>query len=275
MIKYSFRDNIWYNVKQWNFPSGEVGVSLNCGNEPRESVKLVAWLTKSDSVMSLCMVVDALRRKYFDIKIELVVPYMPYARQDRVCHEGESLSMAVMASIINSLSLQRVTLVDPHSDVAPALINNSRVIDSTKIWENVLRRKYEKYDAVIAPDAGAYKKAVKIADKLGVSDVFVANKVRGSGGKIVSYELNGNVKGKSIAVFDDICDGGATFVNLANLLEENGVNRKDLYVTHGIFTKGTNHVAIHYDTVTTTNSYHPEFISGHNLNVEPIDWSKL
>lgn len=275
MIKYCIRDYVWYEVKQWKFPSGEVGVSLPCGNEKGTNIEVVAWLTDSDSVMALCMTIDALRRKYFGYAIHLTIPYMLYARQDRVCHEGESLSMSVMASIINGLNLQSVKLIDPHSDVAPALIHNSYVVDATKVWQDVIFRSHGKYNAIIAPDAGAYKKAVKIADKMGVTDVFVANKIRGEGGKIVSYSLTGDVKGKNVAIFDDICDGGATFINLANILTENGVNRKDLYVTHGIFTKGVNHVAVHYDTVTTTNTYHHDLKSENNLIVKAYDWSKV
>ena len=55
--------------------------------------------------------------------IELVIPYFPYARQDRVCIEGEALGAAVMANFINNLDFAKVTIWDAHSEVSPALLN--------------------------------------------------------------------------------------------------------------------------------------------------------
>lgn len=264
MIQYIFpdQDAVVHNVKTWKFPAGEVGVSLTCGSVHRSEVWVEASMRNSDELIELCMFVDAIRRKYWDIRIVVRIPYLAYARQDRVCHQGESLSIAVIAQIINSLELSSVILVDPHSDVSPALIKNSQILGMKDLWKGLYKSSQSGHnDVVVAPDAGAYKKACSMAEFMGIDRVVVANKCRGAGGKIVSHTLSESVDGCNVFVFDDIVDGGQTFINLASLLV--GAKRKELYVTHGIFTKGTKHVTQHYDMVYTTNSFNPD--------LEPVD----
>ncbi len=264
MIQYTFPEQsaVIHTVKTWKFPAGEVGVALTCGNIHRNDVWVEASMRNSDELIEFCMFIDAIRRKYWDIRIVARFPYLPYARQDRVCHDGEALSIAVIANIINGLNLNSVILVDPHSDVSPALFKNSSILGMRDVWKSLYKCSCPSdNNVVVAPDAGAYKKACMMAEYMGVERVVVANKSRGEGGKIVSHTLSENVDGCNVFVFDDIVDGGQTFINLASLLV--GAKRKYLYVTHGIFTKGTKHVTQHYDNVYTTNSYH--------VDLEPVD----
>lgn len=256
MYRLGDSNTVTQYAKVWGFPAGERGVALlpHAKMEIRK-IFIEPTLRDSDEVMELLMFVDAVRREYPKISIELSIPYLPYARQDRVCGEGESLSICVMTNLINSIGADVVRLYDPHSDVAPALIKNSVVSQQTEIWKWLWSVGYADYDVVVAPDAGAYKKAVKMAEFMGVDRVLVANKVRGEGGKIVRHELSGSVDGLRVAIFDDICDGGQTFINLSQILE--GCSWKSLFVTHGIFTKGVEHVTKHFDRVHTTNSYNP------------------
>ena len=93
--------------------------------------------------------------------------------------------------------------------------------------------------------------------------------VTGIVSEIGSPDLNPElVKGKKCLIVDDICDGGGTFVGSAKLLIEAGADRVDLYVTHGIFSKG---IPIHcIDHVWTTNSYY-EGESSDYITVFDID----
>ena len=73
-------------------------------------------MTSADDVMTLVMISDALRQ--MDVKeILLTMPYVPYARQDRVCNPGEAFSIKAFSRIINSLEFSSVVVYDPHSDV--------------------------------------------------------------------------------------------------------------------------------------------------------------
>ena len=64
---------------------------------------------------------------------------------------------------------------------------------------------------------------------------------------------------KDMIIIDDICDGGATFINIAKELRKPGYMYKDnkiyLIVTHGIFSKGTTKLSQYFDGIYCTNSY--------------------
>lgn len=230
------------SYKSFIFPGGEVQVKLP-EIVPTGYFRIFALLKNSADIMELLILKDALDRsgKYCDTFLDLA--YLPYARQDRVCDGGEALGVSVMAALINSMRFDRVHIHDPHSDVGPALINNCKIISqetAPQLFNKV------SYDYVIAPDAGAAKKALRVAQRLGC-DLIQANKIRDvKTGDIVSTQIDASkLIGKKVIVVDDICDGGMSFIKLAekcivpiNESEDGYPSRIDLFVTHGIFSKG-------------------------------------
>lgn len=273
MISYKNRNSVRTNVKCWNFPAGEVGVKINCSPDinwtrvNEESFDLTATLRNSDEVMQLLMTVDALRRRWPSCEINAYLPYIPYARQDRVCAEGESLSAVVMANLINGCNFKSVTTLDPHSDVISALIKNVRVISQDRIALSHINS-LDSFDYIIAPDAGATKKAKKLSEAICGIPVAVASKTRNmETGEISEYEFSADVKGRRVLVVDDLADGGYTFIRLGERLNELGASFKALYVTHGIFTKGVDVLTDIYDRVITTNSYNPDMVADQKLVV--------
>lgn len=277
MITYSVKDNVRMYPKTWKFPAGEVGVStiqisqLSIINE----IIIFASLTSSDEIMQLLLLTDALKRQHVGLPINLKLGYIPYARQDRVCNEGESLSIKVFADLINSQNYNSVTLIDPHSDVSSALFNNCIVIKQVDIYKKYFQSRYhiiDKNRILVAPDAGAMKKCNDIAALGNFSNVLFANKTRDMRtGNITDLKLTGNVSGKHVVVIDDIGDGMGTFVQLGNLLKANDVAKLDLIITHGIFTKGHKVVTSIYDNVYTTNSFHQD----RSGNVEGVEYVQI
>lgn len=168
----------------------------------------------------------------------LMIPCFPGARQDRLNPEGDYLFTAkTVANLINQRAFERVTVIDPHSDVVPALVDRCRVVrphDFMKIPEG-------KYSAVISPDGGAEKRALGVAKALGVT-MFHAWKTRDvKTGAINGFGLEPMVSLKwppPALVVDDICDGGGTFLGLAKILAQREI-KAHLYVTHGLFSQGT------------------------------------
>jgi ribose-phosphate pyrophosphokinase len=269
MIKLKI-GNITQHIKQITFPAGEVGVEIqyHARAEEVEKVQILAYLKNSDDVMSLLLVNDAVDRKYKNAKKELKLNYTPYARQDRVCNEGESLSISVFANLINSCGFSTVVIADPHSDVTSALIKNVDVLESF----DILKKKDFSNYYIVAPDAGAYKKAHKWARYKNALGVICANKVRNvQTGKIESVKVDSDVTGLNLLVVDDIAEGCATFLGLADALV--GANRLEIFVTHGIFSKGIEKMSEKYDKIYTTNSYYGEVPE--NLKGEKIEWIML
>lgn len=245
------------DYKRFTFPAGEVGIKINSYFSENHVIGLLVQFQNSDDIIALMMIVDALRRMKPKVKIVLYAPYIPYARQDRVMTHGESLSIKVFADIINSLNFEQVGILDPHSDVTSALIERCSIVtNQSDIFKEPFGDKFGDWAnyTIIAPDAGAQKRAEKFAKDVGAKRVVSAIKSRDvSTGKITSIKLTENVSGDKVVVVDDLIDGGGTFIGLAESLKE--CAEKHLIVTHGIFSKGYDVVLEHYDSVFTTNSY--------------------
>ncbi len=251
-----------HEIKHFTFPGGECQVALD-DIEIHNVTEIEAFLYTSNEIMQLLLTVDALRRVNSETKINLTLPYLPYARQDRVCNYGEALSIKVMADLINTLKANQVYLFDPHSEVAEALIDNVIVTPQEDIAIRLKNFIYEENLVLISPDAGAEKKTYRLAKKLHKTkipvDVITASKKRDTQtGNITETNLYGNVKGRNVIIIDDICDGGRTFIELAKTLKEEGAEDIYLYVTHGIFSKGIealtpyfNHIFCYYSFLKT------------------------
>lgn len=229
--------------QRFNFAGGEVHVKLS-HVPPGTETTIRADLRSSDDIMDLLLRTDALRR--VGIKdINLIMPYVPYARQDRVMVHGEPLSIKVFADLINAQNYRSVTIWDPHSDVTPALLNNCHVVSQEVLVSlNATTMGVTKNTILVCPDAGARKKILKVSQHGYKQDILFADKVREiSTGKITGTTL-GNfpleaIGNRDFLIVDDILDGGATFIELAKLLRPLTTGKIKLYVTHGIFSKGS------------------------------------
>ncbi|MCW3104833.1 MAG: hypothetical protein JWO09_3273 [Bacteroidetes bacterium] len=219
------------------FAGGECHVKLLQEYNEQDAVRINTRLNSSDDLMILMLAVDALRRMQVK-RIEAFIPYVPYARQDRVMVPGEPLSIKVFASVINSLELDKVIVFDAHSDVAPALLNNCMNVPNYEMAAYFLKELKLSGYILVSPDLGAYKKVDKLAAQIGYKNNIAAGiKVRdlATGQIIKSDVIADDLSGKSCIVVDDICDGGRTFIEIAKSLKEKGAGKLYLVVSHGIF----------------------------------------
>ena len=115
---------------------------------------------------------------------------------------------------------------------------------------------------LISPDAGANKKIYKLAEQIGYTgDIITCSKDRDSEGKLTKCVVPYcSSLVKDYIIIDDICDGGATFINIAKELKPRALKNSYqpkiyLIVTHGIFSKGTTELGHYFDAIYTTNSY--------------------
>lgn len=229
--------------KQFIFPGGEVSIRLDQRpKNPHPITTIEANLQSPTEIVELLMVTDAVKRMFTRSKITLQMPYVPYARQDRVSVPGEALSIKVMADLINSQNYANIEIWDPHSDVTSVLINNLTVVEQHEFAKDITAIDW-KNTILVAPDAGAAKKIYKLAAITG-SEVIVASKIRDPiTGNITGTRVDANPASfidfnKRFLIVDDICDGGRTFTEIAKVLRKETGMPVDLYVTHGIFSKG-------------------------------------
>ncbi|MBO0948562.1 ribose-phosphate diphosphokinase [Fibrella forsythiae] len=242
----------------FTFSGGEPHIKLDlpvAGNVP-EPVLISQRVTTAADFMQLLLATDALRRAGYK-QLLLMLPYFPAARQDRLMVPGEPLSVRVYADLINAQHYEQVYVYDPHSDVTPALLNNSQVIGNQTFVGEVLARFAPEKLCLVSPDAGALKKIHKLAAALGGVPVVVCDKERDvRTGTLTGFRVFADdLTGRQCLIVDDICDGGGTFVGLAAELRKLNPERVSLAVSHGIFSKGLAPLTNTLDHVYATDSF--------------------
>lgn len=217
-----FPDNtsqVWkLDEKYWNF----------------ESVKISWDYSHEGELMHVAQLKHLL--DYLGIeRIYLEIRYLPYGRQDKWIDNNLTFALHTFAYLINTLHFTEVFIMDPHSKVALDSINRSQAMYP----HGQLRRAIWMTDAELFcyPDKGAVVKYTDVYKD--ILPYIYGEKVRDQAtGYITSYEVIGDCRDNKVLIVDDICDGGATFEVLTDDLYDRGAKEVNLFVTHGLFTKG-------------------------------------
>jgi len=269
------KQNEYVVINTLGFSGGERHIQLDSTHEITEkTIKLKAHILSSDDVMDLLLVTNALRHKFgqeLDIKVEM--PYLPYARQDRVCAEGQAFSLELFSQLLKMQNLSELIVWDCHSPVGIELTDaiNVEPADIIKANEKLVALLQNEHSVLVCPDKGAVKRCSKIKEQLELERMIRCEKKRDPmTGKIIKTEvLADDLTGLTAVITDDICDGGFTFTKIAEQLQEKNVARIVLFVTHGIFSKGIDVFDGLIDTIYTTNSFPHE----ENKKLKIIDFN--
>ena len=264
-----YKENEHYNVGK--YPDGQIYVKVK-----KITTYVVMSISSYEDLFILKALCDA-HFNYYSKNIELLcIDCLFGQRSDRRFNNSESFDLKIICDFINSCNFDSVSILEPHSDVALALINNSMKGSTTGLIKKSLSdiRYINTIDDVVlvSPDAGAYKKVAVIAEGFNVPMVS-SNKTRDRTGKI-DLIFNGEVKDQVCLIVDDLADGGYTFHLLAKALKESGAKKVYLYVTHGFFFKGFDLLKENIDGIYTTDStrrtFEDNFVRQHKLesNIE-------
>lgn len=219
-------------VEVMNFPDGTPKISCQ-----RVHGAHIFWAFNDMSEMFTVYCITKHLRQNGANRISLVMPYIPNARMDRVKKTSEVFTLKYFCEFINDLKFDRVYVVDPHSDVSTALLNNVYVDAPTSYICQAAKSisKVKGVDPVVLfPDAGAMKRYKDCVSQVGLNVVGYANKLRDwDTGEIKGLEICGQIEeGKPVLVVDDICSYGGTFYNICKRLNDMGVKDVYLYATH-------------------------------------------
>ena len=203
----------------------------------------------------LLLAIDAVKR--FNVtNIEVFIPYFPAARQDRLMINGEPLSIKVYTEILNHSRVNNVHVYDAHSEVTPALLNNCINYENHSFIQKIVED-FPKDLVLISPDGGALKKIYKVAKYLKKYEVVEASKSRDvKTGKLSCFQVYADdLHGKDCLIIDDICDGGGTFLGLAQELKNKNAGNLYLAISHGVFNKGFESLSEFYSKIFVTDSF--------------------
>jgi ribose-phosphate pyrophosphokinase len=251
------------------FPDGQQSVTLIVDMAHLAAVHAGGVIIKSRlntfKDLELIVCATAALRNTGIQNIQLYTPYFMGARSDRRFTEGDANYLKqVICPIINSQKFESVTILDPHSDVLEACLDNFVKVNNHDIVKNALTDIDNKRDAqdrivLVSPDAGAYKKIFDVAQKFDIRKIITATKVRDiKTGKILHTEIPVLDQHEDLkyVIVDDICDGGRTFIELAKAIHDSRPTAEVyLIVTHGIFSNSFYELSKHIKKVYSSNSY--------------------
>lgn len=179
--------------------------------------------------------------EFYDIRCNLIIPYMPYSRMDRVEQGSDFIfTLKYISSFINSLNFYTVQIGEPHSDVCIALLNNvtridnisARLAESQLRYHNRLLKGLNKSVYLVYPDAGASKRYYK---QIKYDKILTCSKERDfNTGHIKKLSIEGELPSEPFKaiIVDDLCSKGGTFMLTAEKLREIGATEIILVVAH-------------------------------------------
>lgn len=193
-------------------------------------INKVTFLYENDEeIIQLYYLINHLKTQ--ECKIELHIPYLPNARQDRCKTEQDVFTLKYFCNLINSMSLNNITIFDPHSPVSAALLNNVTVLTPEKIlsrlYDSLPQETYCAY-----PDGGSYK---RYCTMLKVPAVFGVKERDWETMLIRNLRLAGSthiIAGHPFLIIDDIVSKGSTIYWTAKQLKERGATDIYVYTSH-------------------------------------------
>jgi ribose-phosphate pyrophosphokinase len=263
-LAYPEKSDVKFTISK--FPDGQQSLDIETGKAWIEGADITIEArisTFRDLELIICANQDLLEMKAKSVS--LYVPFLLGSRSDRKFKEGGiNYLKKVICPIINLQNFSCVTVLDPHSDVSEACLNNYSKINNFSLVKSALTGIDNKNGAqnrivLVSPDGGALKKIYDVAEEFQIPNIVTAMKHRDiKTGKITHTEvpdLSKYGEDNKFVIVDDICDGGRTFVELAKeIRKQNAISDIYLIVTHGIFSSGLDELSKHFTKIFTTNS---------------------
>jgi ribose-phosphate pyrophosphokinase len=221
------------------FPDGESYVRLGSSVQ-NENLAILQTTSPPQEIrlMQLAFMADAAKRNGA-LKITAIVPYLAYARQDKMFLQGEGISIETLARMLNVAGVDELITVNIHAEETlkrfPFPAKNLSAIQL--LAEYFVQKGYRKAFA-LAPDKGAMYIAEQ-AQRVLSGDAGHLEKYRNRHtGKTAQSAKGLDVKGQTVIIFDDIISTGGTIVGAAKILREQGASKIFTACVHPLLANG-------------------------------------
>jgi ribose-phosphate pyrophosphokinase len=165
-----------------------------------------------------------------------VIPYLAYARQDRAFLEGEAVSIALVAKLLEAAGVKHVITVDIHSKLAMSHFASVQNVSSIPLLADYAASKLKlRRPIVVSPDSGGGDRAKEFARRL-KSDVVTLKKSRDrtTGEVRVDEKLDIDVSARDAVLVDDMISSGGSIVKAAEILRKKGAGKVYAMCAHGL-----------------------------------------
>ncbi|MBF6131573.1 ribose-phosphate diphosphokinase [Nocardia otitidiscaviarum] len=188
-------------------------------------------------VMEHLIMLDALKRGSAK-RITSVLPFYPYARQDKKHRGREPISARLIADLLKTAGADRIITVDLHTDQIQGFFDGpvDHMHAQVQLVEHIRNNYPLENVTVVSPDAGRVKVAEKWANALADAPMAFIHKTRDPlvPNQVVANRVVGEVEGRTCILIDDMIDTGGTIAGAVNVLKEAGATDVVIAATHGI-----------------------------------------
>ncbi len=221
----------------YDFANGEIFVRFEESVRGSDAFVLQSHTAPINTwVMEQLLMVDALKRASAK-RITVVMPFYPYARQDKKHRGREPISARLMADLFHTAGADRLMTVDLHTAQIQGFFDGpvDHLFALPLLAEHVERRWADQDLVVVSPDAGRVRVAERWTDRLGCG-LAIIHKRRDPNvpNEVKVGEVVGEVRGKVCILVDDMIDTGGTITKAADLLFDNGAADVVVTATHGV-----------------------------------------
>ena len=187
----------------------------------------------NDRLMELLLYLDAFRRASAH-SISMVMPYFPYARQDRMAHGREAISARVVANLLENQGAGRVIFFDIHNPAIQGFFNIPvDPLSAISLLSGYFRKPEYANAAIVSPDVGRASLAGKYAGLLDLP-LVIMHKRRSSPSEVKTTHIVGDIRGRRPIIVDDLIAGGSVLKQIDDLYENGAVGKVCLAITHPI-----------------------------------------
>lgn len=217
------------------FQDGEIRARIQESVRGAEVFLVQPCNSPSDShLMELLIMIDAMRRASAR-EICAVVPYYPYARQDRKTQPRDPITAKLIANLLTAAGADRVVTMDLHAGQIQGFfdipVDNLRALP---IITEYLQTKNLEDVVVVSPDVGGVVRARELADRLNCQ-IAIVDKRRPRPNVAEVMNIIGTVEGKTAVIIDDLIDTGGTIVKASEALIKQGATAVYACCTHPVF----------------------------------------
>jgi len=187
-------------------------------------------------IIQLLMIIHKCKRDNAS-KITVIIPYMAYARQDKMFLEGEIISISLLAELIQNCGTTEVITVDIHNELSLSYFSITiKNISAIPILAEYLKKnKTIENSIIVSPDEGGTKRAQKIAELLKLQ-ILCLKKTRDRKTGLVSIEekLELVVEGMDAILIDDMISTGGSIIKACRVLKKHKIRNIIVLCTHAL-----------------------------------------
>jgi len=215
------------------FPDGESYVRIE-GNVKSEETVIVQTTSppQNSRLVQLALMADAAKRGKAK-KVTAVVPYLAYARQDRVFLEGEAVSIEAVAKMLRAAGIDALITVNVHHEEALEKFPfEAKNLSAISFLAEYFKGKELEGAFALAPDKGATYMAEQAGKILGGEWGYLEKRRDRYTGQVSVEKGKFDVKDKAVVIFDDIISTGGTIVAAIKVLKEIGAEKVYVACVH-------------------------------------------